>query len=107
MEPTCVLTTEERFLRIRDLLLLLLCPRAEKKRVEGTVSELFRLGQEPVGGKVFVRETRMCFGGKMMVGDLLNEVLCEGEEVITHSNQTKLCHFIDQQFHDFFSFIIF
>ena len=75
--------------------------------MEGTVSELFRLGQEPVGGKVFVRETRMCFGGKMMVGDLLNEVLCEGEEVITHSNQTKLCHFIDQQFHDFFSFIIF
>ena len=49
--------------------------------MEGTVSELFRLGQEPVGGKVFVRETRMCFGGKMMVGDLLNEVLCEGEAV--------------------------
>lgn len=74
MEPTCVSTTEERCLIDEDLLLLL-CPRAEKKRVEGTVSELFRLGREPVGGRVFVRDTRICLGGKMMLGDLLQEAL--------------------------------
>ena len=82
MEPTCALTTATCLNFKRDDLLLLLCPLPEKKKVEGTVSELFRLGRDTGGGRVLVRETRECCGGEVTVGDFLHEVVEEGDKVI-------------------------